>query len=168
MSDSYERFFQPIDEEKILAVAAPHLLSRLPTFLCILVWLTLPSFVLFPLIRLGVWGVVGLALWVVFGLWLLARTLLRWKRDLFIVTTERVVAVEPRLFRLQAVEELSLVTITSVETKRIGIFDRLWRTGMVIVRADARTILKEHLSHANEIAALIDEARRSSVNGMKS
>lgn len=93
------------------------------------VFLLLPFFFLFPLLRFGQWGIVcGVGLFCI-GLFLLARTIFLWYHNVFLITTDRVIDFDQRGFFERVVSQSSHEKIQDVSFHIHGLLPTLLRYG---------------------------------------
>jgi hypothetical protein len=155
----YEMHFALHEGEELLAVAHRHVTTLCSSLVGAIAWLSLPFFFLFPLLKLGISGVVLLMISSVLAIAFAVRVLLRWRRDVCVITTQRVICVDPRVFRLDKIEEIGIRAIREVAWRRRGWMDRLWGRGTVTIRSDIHSLRKEGVSHPAEFCRYIEELR---------
>jgi len=125
--------------EETVKIVRHYGLTFCPQIFAVFLLLTLPFFFLFPLFKLGYWGVslfsFLLILGVVFGL----RTLFIWYYNAFVITKQRIIDIDQRGFFERVVSEAPLEKIQDVSYRIKGIFQTLLRYGSVRVQTAGAT-----------------------------
>ncbi len=139
------------------ASLAPYVLK----FILLIVWLLLPFFFLFPLLREGTWGIVVVTLWILSGILLLTRAYLKWSRTLLVVTDRRVVDHEQKGFFHRVVTEARYDQIDEVSYFVKGIPSTLFRYGTLHIQLEgsAADIEVAHIKRPARISDLINDLR---------
>lgn len=120
-------------EEEVVGIVRRSFLAEFPRFVFALVWLLLPFFFLFPLLQLGMFGVVFMAVLLFSGLYYAVRQWVTWRYTMLLITDRRVIDVDQLGVFERTVSELDLEVITDVVHAPQGIIRRLFRIGAVRV-----------------------------------
>ncbi len=99
------------------------------------IFMLVPFFFLFPLLRLHGWGITLGALVFVTGLFLFSRTLFMWFHNVFVVTTDRIVDFDQRGFFERVVSQSSYEKIQDVSFHIHGARQTFFRYGDVNIKS---------------------------------
>ncbi|MBI3963928.1 MAG: PH domain-containing protein [Candidatus Kerfeldbacteria bacterium] len=117
----------------------------------------LAFFFLFPLFRLGTWGVFGFFLLLLAGLLIGIRLGVLWYYNVFLITSQRIVDFDQHGLLSRTVSECTLGHIQDVRYRLHGPLQMLFRYGDVVVQtasADA-TLEIEDVGSPKDLAELI-------------
>ncbi|MBI2436351.1 MAG: PH domain-containing protein [Candidatus Magasanikbacteria bacterium] len=92
------------------------------------------AFFMFWFFEHGKWGQVGFALLITLGFFVLFRTYFLWKKNVFFITTHRLIDIERRGFFSSVVSEVPYDQIEDVSGKVTGFFGTIFRYGDVSVQ----------------------------------
>lgn len=92
------------------------------------------AFFMFWLFEHGEWGQVGFGLMLVLGFFVMFRTYFLWKKNVFFITTHRLIDIERPGFFSSVVSEVPYDQIEDVSGKVNGIFGTMFRYGDVQVQ----------------------------------
>lgn len=96
--------------------------------------LTLPFFFIFPLFKLGYWGVgIFLAL-IMLGIIYTLRTIAVWYYNTFVITNKRIIDIDQRGFFERIVSEASYDKVQDVSWRRKGIWQTIFRYGNIRIQ----------------------------------
>jgi hypothetical protein len=121
-------------DEHVKALWRKHVAALWGKLALAALFLIIPFFFLFALLRSGGLGVIVFALLVAIGLFLALRAFLLWDADVLILTNTRLVRVHQRGLWNRVVSELALAHVRDVEWRKKGIGDAILRTGVLRVR----------------------------------
>lgn len=93
--------------------------------------LVAPFFFFFPFLQFGIVGLLPLCILSLFGLFLVARSALRWRGSACVLTTQRVMRVEQRGFLDRKVVSAPLQAIQDVAFRAPGFLGALFHVGSV-------------------------------------
>lgn len=98
-------------------------------------FLLLPFFFLFPLLKFGGWGIfISVSAFLV-GLAILIRTLFFWFHNVFVITTERVFDFDQRGWFERVVSQSSYEKIQDISFHIHGVFPTLFRYGDLNIKS---------------------------------
>ncbi len=162
------KFLQLKAEEDVLEVLHASMAPYVLKFSLMVIWLLLPFFFLFPLLREGTWGVWLLILWVLSGMIMLGRAYLKWARTVLVITDRRVVDHDQKGFFDRVVTEARYDQIDEVSYQVKGIASTLFRYGTLRVQLNgsAADIEVHHIKKPAKISDKINDLR-SEVHGQK-
>lgn len=160
MIDVSERIELKGGEEVLEVVRAVGIVHAHKFFGAVL-WLVLPFFFLFPMLRSGAFWTVVLILWILSGIIILSRVYIRWARTLFIVTDRRVVDLDQRGFFHRVVSEARYTHIEEATFAIKGIMPTLLRYGTINLhlKGSAADIEFAHIRKPQRIYNLINDLR---------
>lgn len=122
-------------DERIVRVFRRFPLVNVWHYLSAAIFLLLPFFFLFPLLKLGWWGIVILVGVFLVGLVILIRTLFFWFHNVFVVTTERVFDFDQRGFFERVVSQSSYEKIQDISFHIHGVFPTMFRYGDLNIKS---------------------------------
>lgn len=156
-----EQIIQLKPEEEVLEVVHEVMLPNAPRILLFVVILALPFFLLFPLWREGLWGVIVFFLLLCVGALLLYRAYLKWARTVFIISDRRVVDHEQIGLFSRIVSEARFHQIDEVTYHVKGVLPTIFRYGVVRLQlhGNAADIEFKHVRRPARIADLINDLR---------
>lgn len=120
--------------ETLVAIARRHLASLFLGVVFSIMFLLAPFFFLFPLVRLGQWGILGFFVLVTIGILLTTRTTMLYFLNMLAISTKRIIEVDQLGFFEQRVNEVNLEKIQNVSFSVKGVFQTLFRYGAVHIR----------------------------------
>ncbi|MBI4415096.1 MAG: PH domain-containing protein [Candidatus Kerfeldbacteria bacterium] len=93
-----------------------------------------PFFLLFPLLRIGEWGLLLFALLLAVGGVLTLRAIILYRRNVLYITTERLIDVDQRGFFSHVVSETTYDKIQDVSYARTGVWQTVTGIGTVFIQ----------------------------------
>lgn len=143
--------------EEVLAIVRRYPWSMVFPALVAMVILLAPFFFLFPLLRLGSWGVLLILLLMAVGLFLCLRLVVLYSLNALILTTKRLIDVDQRGFFHRVVSESTYEKIQDVSFSLKGIGQTLFRYGTVHIQtAGSQVNLEIHnVRHPERVQELI-------------
>ncbi|PJE76244.1 hypothetical protein COV04_00640 [Candidatus Uhrbacteria bacterium CG10_big_fil_rev_8_21_14_0_10_48_11] len=147
--------------ESLVSLDGQHWTRFSLTIALLLVLFLLPFFFLWPLFKLGTFGVATFFSIVVVAIILLFREYYKWRYTVLIATSQRVIVIEKRAFFSKRMVEIPLSFISSVEEETKGFWQTILRYGTVIVRAKDRSesIHFRHVGHPRDLCAELRNLR---------
>jgi hypothetical protein len=160
------KFLQLKAEEDVLEVLHASLAPQILKLTLMVIWLLLPFFFMFPLLREGTWGVSLLIVWILSGLIILARVYLKWSHTVLVVTDRRIVDHDQKGFFHRVVTEARYDQIDEVSYQVKGIASTLFRYGTLRVQLNgsAADIEVQFIKKPAKISDKINDLR-SEVHG---
>jgi hypothetical protein len=145
------------DREEVVRVVRTHWLTALGPLLVTTVIFLVPFFFLWPLFRLGAWGVAAFTVLLTLAFGLLVRAYYRWYRTSLTLTTARLVWVEQRGLFDRTVSEIAYGNLHDVAYHRRGFWATLAHFGTLQLRFGSGTNVLElrHLPEPDELQRLI-------------
>lgn len=122
-------------------------------------------FFLWPLFRMGGWGIVIFLVLLLVGAGIVVRTIRLWNGNLLLLTSQRVIDISRSGFFGETISEMPFYDIQDVSWARKGFWATIWRYGAVqLVSAGGavRLLFPNLIKPANiatQIAGLKDKAR---------
>lgn len=136
---SYQRFMTNFDQniyhrvlerdEKLIKLYRHAVWSQIRSMIIFCIFLLLPFFLLFPLFRLGWWGILIFFLFLILAFAIGLRQWFIWQGSVFLVTNKRVVNIMQRGFFQRSVSECSLAKIQEVRYSHKGIIQTMCKMG---------------------------------------
>ncbi|MBI4592115.1 hypothetical protein HY733_01570 [Candidatus Uhrbacteria bacterium] len=147
--------------EDVLAIVRASVVPLFWKFVLASLWIVLPFFFLFPLWRLGIWGVVAFFVWLASGIFVLLRLYLMWVRTVFLVTDMRVVDYDQRGFFHRVVTEARFEQIDEVSVRVKGMGATLFRYGTLQLKLHgaAADIEIEYVKKPEQLSSLVNDLR---------
>jgi hypothetical protein len=127
-------FIELKPREEVLDVIHASILPRVGKLALLIVWVMLPFFFLFPLMREGGIGVVAFVIWLSSGLIALYRAYYMWANTVFVVTDKRVVDCEQKGLFHRVVTEARFDQIDEVSYYIKGFAPTIFRYGTVLIQ----------------------------------
>lgn len=121
-------------DEEVLGLIRAHVSSQALPFLLAFVWALGPFFFLFPLLGLGIFGLVFFILLLISGLWYAVKRWRIWQRSMLLVTDMRVIDVDQTGFFSSERAEVTYDKIKDVSVLKQNIVQRLFSIGTVRIR----------------------------------
>jgi len=122
------------DGEKILGIVRRSFVSELFKIIFVCIWILLPFFFFFPLLRLGLFGFFLFAILAVGGLLYAFKIWMNLSYTMLIVTSQRVIDVEHHGLFDRDIAEAGLSSVSSVKVLKRNIFQRIISSGTVKVK----------------------------------
>jgi hypothetical protein len=123
-------------KEQIVATARRHSVVYFWWWFLAFVFITTPFFFMFWLFNHSWWGQSIFFILLAIGLFVLARIIFVWKRNIAIITTHRVVDIDRRGFFDKFVTEIPYDNIDSVSGHVKGFFGTVCRYGLVTINSE--------------------------------
>ena len=149
-------------EEEIIQVVRRYFLTLWPNIGLSLLLILVPFFFLFPLFRLGYWGVIIFSFLILSGLFYGIRKIAIWYLNVFVITSKRVIDIDQRGFFDQIVSEVSHKKIKDVSCRIKGFWQTIFHYGKVRVKTSIDNLELEFSGVKNPEAVqdtILDEAR---------
>jgi uncharacterized membrane protein YdbT with pleckstrin-like domain len=145
-------------EEEVVAIVRRHLLGYTNRLLLSLIWVLIPFFFFFPLLKIGGVGVVVFVALAVSGMIYALRTWAMWWQTMWIVTDERVIDVDHTGFFGR-----QIVSVPLQEIRKIGVLKRsswqiLFHLGTVKIKAQENAdfdLVLESVHHPKQLVELV-------------
>ncbi|MFA5954460.1 MAG: hypothetical protein WC817_02925 [Patescibacteria group bacterium] len=149
------------ESERIIEVFSQYWLRFGLILASLVVLFTLPFFFLWPLFKLGYFGLAIFAFLVFTLAVLMLREFYKWRNTTLIATTKRIVVKEQRALFNSITSEVALTTLADVEEQRRGFWQTVAGYGTVILRADGRTdpIYFHHVGRPHFVRQMLLELR---------
>lgn len=130
-------------------------------------------FFLWPLFKLGGWGVVVFLVDILVGTLVVVRTSVMWRNTVLIITNQRLIDVHRGGLWHEAVSQLSYTDLDDVGWSRAGVWGTILGFGTVEVHGVNGTVrlLFSHVTKPSQLAGVIttireqNQARRTAVVG---
>lgn len=147
--------------ETIQSIHRRHAGTMIPGLLLSALLMLIPSFFLFLLLQLGVFGVILVAVLFGYGLFQAAKTFLIWDAQVLLLTNRRLVHVNQIGLWRRAVSEVPLSQVQAVEHESRGLNDLILRTSNIKILASgaAPLISFAGFSRANLFTTQVIQAR---------
>ena len=121
-------------EEEVVEVVRSSFLPLWPNILFSFLFIAIAFFFMFPLFRLGYWGIALFAVLIFIGIYYGIKKFSLWYFNVFILTNERVIDIEQKGFFDRTVSEVSYEKIRDVSYRRKGFFETIFRYGSVRIQ----------------------------------
>lgn len=147
--------------EKVIMVVRRYLLTYAGWWLLVGVLFVVPFLFLFWLFAHGWWGQSLFFILAGFGTILLLRTLLMWRRNVFVITTHRLIDKDQRGLLDQMVSEVPYDQIEDVSGRVRGIFGTVFGYGQVAVQTGGGNvrIVVDRVRHPLRLQQEINDLR---------
>lgn len=132
MFDEYVRK-QLRNGEEIIAIIRRSPLAHMSALSAGLFCSIASFFLLYPLFRLGTYGVVGFFLLLFLGIFLLARAFIIISMNVFVVTNQRVIDINQKKMFSREVSECGFENIQEMTFRISGIFGMLFHVGTLVL-----------------------------------
>jgi len=132
MSQSYlER--QLRDGEELLTVVRRSPIAHLWGWILGICSIIAGFFFLYPLIYQGMWGRIGLALLLIFGVAVLTRTVVLNRMNVFVLTSERLIDIDQQGMFSRVVSECLYQNVQEMSFRVTGVLGTLFHVGTLMV-----------------------------------
>lgn len=154
----------PKPGEEILLIARQSLIPKSGKLILYAAWFLLPFFFLYPLFRLGTWGVILFFALVISGMVLFWRLFHTWSHTLFLITDQRLIDVDQRAVFDRVVTETRFDQIEEVRYRMQGVLSMIFRYGTISVRlrGNAADVEFAHVRKPARIQELLNDLRKAS------
>ncbi|MBI4993100.1 MAG: PH domain-containing protein [Candidatus Magasanikbacteria bacterium] len=122
------------DREKIITVVSRYGPTFFWSWILIFVLFVTPFFFMFWLFNHGWWGQVLFFLPVAIGIFVFIRTIFIWKKNVLIITTDRIVDIDQRGFFDKEVSDVPYSQIEDVSGRIKGFFGTIFRYGSLQIQ----------------------------------
>lgn len=147
-------------DEQTLLLERRHLRTMAGSLILAGLLIAVPFFFLFPLVRVGAFGMAIFCLLLAVGAAFALRVFITWDSHVLIVTNRRIVHVEQTGVWRRHVREMPLSALEQVSIERRGPWDALFRTGVLRLRANGHGTIVFAGAHRPEVLVeLIEKAR---------
>lgn len=123
-------------DEQTLALERRHLRTMAGPLLLAGLFIAVPFFFLFHLVRAGGFGIVIFCLLLAIGAVFALRVFLIWDSHVLILTNRRIIHVEQTGIWRRHVREMPLAALEQISIERRGPLDAFFRTGVLKLRAN--------------------------------
>ena len=137
------------DDEKIIAIITPHVVSYIWKYLLGLVFLFVPSFFMFRLFFYGWWGNVVYGLGMFLGVYIILRTWFLNHLNVLVVTSGRVVDIHRLSWFDEIISSVSYLDIKDVAVRKKGIAQSLFNFGGLAIQTKSQQFILEILNISN-------------------
>ncbi len=121
------------DDEDILRIIRRHWSSFFWDYLFLFLFVVGPFFLIVPLFRWGMNGIIIFFAFLFVGALLALRTFVSWYFNALVITSMRVIDIDQRGFLERHVVEISFDEMHGVTMQRKGILQRLFRHGILVI-----------------------------------
>lgn len=125
------------EQEKILDEILQYGVVKIWQYLVGFLLITSAFFFMFWFFDKGLYGSVAFALLIVLGLFIIFRNYYLWKKNVFYITTHRLIDIEQRGFFERIVSEITYDKIEDVHGKINGFWGMVLRFGSVVIQTGA-------------------------------
>jgi len=147
------------DGETVLIVSRPHWLRVALPLAAIFVLFLVPFFFLWPLFRIGVWGVVLFVSLLLLATGLGLRELYRWRHSIIMLTSARFIAVNQRGLLDRVVNEGSYADVYDVVYRVRGFWPTVAGYGSLVLRLNSGPLEISHVPAPARLQRLINDLR---------
>lgn len=120
--------------EDVVAVVRKSILCEFLRFIMAIVFLLIPFFFFFPLLKLGVFGFILFVLMESFAILFSSKLFVSWYYSLLIITNERVIDINQQGLFKREIEELELRDIKDCIIKKPGALGRLFSLATIVIK----------------------------------
>jgi hypothetical protein len=163
-----DHYVQLNDHEKVVCIVRRYALTYLPAMIGVSLLLLGPFFLLIPLLSLGMFGKLLIALSLVLGVFYGSRMWFVWQRDCLIITSQRVVDVHQNGFTERTISEALYERISDVSHVVNGPLRILLNYGALRVTCgDGAVVLTmDYVKNPKAVHHTISEIMNRSLRGM--
>lgn len=129
-----EKLIELKPREEVLETVRETVYPKVWRMSLLLIWFLIPFFFLFPLFRIGAFGVVIFFLLVLSALFFLGREFTKWSRTVLVVTDKRVIDVDQKGYFDKVVTETSYKQIDEASYRVKGFFPTIFRYGVITLK----------------------------------
>ncbi|MFA7314761.1 MAG: PH domain-containing protein [Candidatus Magasanikbacteria bacterium] len=122
------------EQERVLNQILQYGLTKIWYYLFGVLFLSLAAFFMFWFFLHDWWGMTLFALLIIFGFFIIFRNYYLWKKNVFYVTTHRLIDIEQKGFFERIVSEIPYDQIEDVHGKISGIFGMVLKIGTVAIQ----------------------------------
>lgn len=137
------------DNEKIVAVIAPHVISYVWKYLFGMVILFAFSFFMFRLFFYGWWGKFVYGAGMFLGVYIIFRTWLMNHKNVLVITSDRVVDIHRLGWFDEIISSISYLDIKDVVVRKKGIAQSLFNFGGIAIATKSQQFILEILNISN-------------------
>lgn len=158
------------EDEEVIKIIRPALATYCLPFFLAIIFLLLPFFLLFLLVRWQPWGILVFFVLLIVGSFLFLRVIIVWGKHAFVLTSRRLIDFDQRGLFSKTVSETFYENIIDVSYIQRGIFSTFFRYGTIIVQTSGpkNNIELENVENPaelkEEINDLIIERKSSNIN----
>ena len=155
------------EEEEVLALVRRTPLVAIGPILLVTILIIAPFFFLYPLLKMGAFGVAVIIASVLVGIFLGFRTLWVHQLNAFILTATRIVDVDQRGFFHRVVSETTFDKVQDVSYVIKGVAATLFRYGSVVIQTAGNAANLELMGarHPQRVQELILKLQREATSG---
>lgn len=122
------------EQERVLNQVLQYGLTKIWYYLFGIFLLSMSAFFMFWFFEHGWWGIVIFVLLIFFGFFVIFRNYYLWKKNIFFVTTHRLIDIEQRGFFERIVSEIPYDQIEDVHGKINGVWGMMLKFGIVSIQ----------------------------------
>jgi membrane protein YdbS with pleckstrin-like domain len=122
------------ESERIISLVRRYSLTLFWWFVLIALLFVIPFFFMFWLFRHGWWGQALFIVPVFLGIMLIIRTIFIWQKNVFVITTHRLIDIDQRGFFDQVVSEIPYDQIEDVSGRVKGFWGTIFRYGIITIQ----------------------------------
>ena len=137
------------DDEKIILVVQPYILTYIWKYLLGLAFLFVSSFFMFRLFFYGWWGKAAFGLCMFLGFYIIFRAWLMNHANVLVVTGERVVDIHRLGWFDEIISSVSYLDIKDVAVRKKGIMQSLFNFGGIAIATKSQQFVLEILNISN-------------------
>ena len=156
----------PVEGEKVYAITRSHGVTLWPRLIGAGLVLVIPFFFLFTLMKIGWPGIFLFLALEIAGIFMALRVFLQWQNKVLLITSHRVLHVQPEGLRGKRLVEIPLHQIEDVLLAKRGLWELIWRMGALKVKTgEPKTDLQIHrMPNPAGLRELIDRLRKGSLD----
>jgi len=137
------------EDEKIIAVIAPHVLSYVWKYLFGLAFLFVSSFFMFRLFFYGWWGKFVYGLGMFLGVYIILRVWFMNRSNVLVITSDRAVDIHRLGWFDEIISSVSYLDIKDVAVRKKGIAQSLFNFGGIAIATKSQQFILEILNIGN-------------------
>src|SRR3989344_3141388 len=137
------------DDEKIIAIITPHVVSYIWKYLLGLVFLFVPSFFMFRLFFYGWWGNIVYGLGMFLGVYIILRVWFLNHSNVLVITSDRAVDIHRLGWFDEIISSVSYLDIKDVAVRKKGIAQSLFNFGGIAIATKSQQFVLEILNISN-------------------
>ncbi|MFA7244864.1 MAG: PH domain-containing protein [Candidatus Magasanikbacteria bacterium] len=125
------------EQEKVLDEILQYGVTKIWQYLVGFLLITLAFFFMFWFFDKGLYGSIAFGFLIVLGFFIIFRNYYLWKKNVFYITTHRLIDIEQRGFFERIVSEITYDKIEDVHGKITGFWGMILRFGSVVIQTGA-------------------------------
>lgn len=154
------------EQERIITTIRRYCLTLVGWFILVMAIFAIDAFFMFWLFAHNWWGQTLFVLGILLAIFILARVLFIWQKNVLLITTHRVVDIDQRGFFDKTVSEIPYDQIEDVSGRIKGFFGTILRYGDITIQTGVGKvqIIVHHIKHPVYIQQEINERRERFVS----